>query len=503
MLLGLPTPREILPPHFPPLSPLPSPSSPLPPAHPMAHPVEDPFAPGGAADDLLGDVDLLAGAPPADPAPADAPDAPSGDVFPPARAPPAAAAPAQASAAAFEVTVSDPEKKGEGVYAFVTYKVNTKALAASSGLQQSSVVRRYRDFHWLHAALQQAYPGFLVPPLPEKAIIGRFSPMFVDSRRRGLELFLNRLAQHRALKDSPDLRLFLHGGQEFVDRREGGAAPAAEAGAGGAAGAPAAEEESAAASAAKGLFSYFSEAVQTVSNTWGAGKEREKSADDLKCDGIDAYAATLEAGAGNVHKNIETLTGRTKALSSAWFEFGFACTLFGQYETEQEEQQMGAAFAKLGNCADRLSVLLTQQVDTQVIHFQEPFLDFLRLVGAVKAMLKARAAALLTYQTSLSALESKQAQLLKYQGRPGKEDRALAAERDVADLQRRVDRDLEQLQTVTARVFEETERFRREKRLNFKNAMLDFVRMQVEHARKVQQAWESVLPELEALPFEE
>lgn len=96
-------------------------------------------------------------------------------------------------------------------------------------------------------------------------------------------------------------------------------------------------------------------------------------------------------------------------IANAWFDFGFSCTLLGQFETEQDEQHLGNAFAKLGNCADRLSVLITQKVDTQVVHFQEPFDDFLRQIDAVKEMLKGRTAALVRYQGALTALEGKQA----------------------------------------------------------------------------------------------
>ena len=49
--------------------------------------------------------------------------------------------------------------------------------------------------------------------------------MFVDSRRRGLELFLHRIATHKELRKSEDFRLFLQGGQEFHDIREGKAKP--------------------------------------------------------------------------------------------------------------------------------------------------------------------------------------------------------------------------------------------------------------------------------------
>ena len=55
--------------------------------------------------------------------------------------------------------------------------------------------------------------------------------------------------------------------------------------------------------------------------------------------------------------------------------------LLGQYETEQDEAHLGAAFAKLGNCADRLSVLLTHQVDGDIPRHVEDL--FLALVEAI------------------------------------------------------------------------------------------------------------------------
>lgn len=381
-----------------------------------------------------------------------------------------------------EVTVSDPEKKGDGVYAYVSYKVNTKVQTGPGKFTQSSVVRRYSDFAWLHEQLLTKNPGYLVPPLPEKAIIGRFSPMFVDSRRRSLELFLNRIAQHKALAKSECVKLFLHGGQNFLDAREGKLAVATK-------------------KTGKGFFDYVTDITSTVTTAVAGPKEREKTKDDITCDNIVAYADNLEASVTAVHKHITVLTKKTKEIANAWFDFGFSCTLLGQYETEQEEPQLGNAFAKLGNCADRLSVLLTQTVDSQIVHFQEPVGDFLRILGAVKDMMKTRNNALLQYQNSLGNLEFKQAALLKYQSKPGKEDRAAAAEGEVVEAQRKVDEDNHQLQIVTDRVFAEIARFRQEKKLNFKNAILDFVRMQIEHCRKTQHAWESIVPDIESLPF--
>lgn len=428
----------------------------------------------------------------------------------------------------FEITVSNPEKKGDGMTAYTCYSVNTKLETLPSKYRQVSVPRRYRDFVWLRKKLVSRGDGWLVPPLPAKAIIGRFSPVFVDSRRRGLELFLNRLSKHIALSQAPEFKLFLYGSaDELMMARTGKpqGSPDAEGDheneesvAVGAAAAPppVAAASSNTPTSARSFMSYLSEfsqstmsgaaaLAQSVSNSWVAAnnKDREKTKDDITCDSIHSYSEALDKTVGAVHKNVAHLTSTTKDISNAWFEFGFTCNLLGQFETEQDEKQLGVAFAKLGSCADKLSVLFNQQVDSQLIYFQEPFDDFLRSIECVKEMLKARQNSLTSYYIALSNLESKQATLAKYQSKPGKEHKAQAAEQEVMEAQRKVDETLYNLQHITERVFTEMGRFRQEKRVNFKNIMQDYIRMQIEHSRKMQEIWESMLPEVQNFPSQQ
>lgn len=63
----------------------------------------------------------------------------------------------------------------------------------------------YARTHASHTIQQ----GAIVPPLPEKAVVGRFEASFVETRRRALERFLERVAAHPELTGSADLVLFL------------------------------------------------------------------------------------------------------------------------------------------------------------------------------------------------------------------------------------------------------------------------------------------------------
>ena len=53
-----------------------------------------------------------------------------------------------------------------------------------------NVVRRYSDFAWLQQQLKDNFAYVIVPPVPGKQATGNLDPAFVESRRYGLEKFL-------------------------------------------------------------------------------------------------------------------------------------------------------------------------------------------------------------------------------------------------------------------------------------------------------------------------
>lgn len=88
-----------------------------------------------------------------------------------------------------KMTVGEYIKHGEGMGAFVSYKVNVKVRPSPprtfmsithtfhqtnmSQYQKSEFTtdRRYNDFFWLYDKLKESYKGYIIPPLPEKTII--------------------------------------------------------------------------------------------------------------------------------------------------------------------------------------------------------------------------------------------------------------------------------------------------------------------------------------------
>lgn len=120
-----------------------------------------------------------------------------------------------------EIGVSDPEKVGDGMNAYMAYRVTTKTSLSMFSKSEFSVKRRFSDFLGLHSKLASKYlhVGYIVPPAPEKSIVGMTkvkvgkedssSTEFVEKRRAALERYLQRTVKHPTLLQDPDLRQFL------------------------------------------------------------------------------------------------------------------------------------------------------------------------------------------------------------------------------------------------------------------------------------------------------
>ena len=125
------------------------------------------------------------------------------------------AAPMQNVKALLSITISDPEKHGSSsslTNAFVDFKIETRTELPQFCAKEFFVRRRYRDFVWLRQRLCTAFPGAIVPPLPEPDSLlkdDRFSSAFIQRRQAGLQLFLQRVASHSALARGADLQTFL------------------------------------------------------------------------------------------------------------------------------------------------------------------------------------------------------------------------------------------------------------------------------------------------------
>uniref|UniRef100_UPI00358DEDD7 sorting nexin-12-like n=1 Tax=Myxine glutinosa TaxID=7769 RepID=UPI00358DEDD7 len=123
-----------------------------------------------------------------------------------------------------EIDVCDPQTVGIGRGRHTTYEIRMRTNLPIFKQKESTIRRRYSDFEWLKNELERE-SKIVVPPLPGKALKrqlpfraddGIFEETFIENRRLGLELFINKLAGHPLAQNERCLHMFLQ--DEMVDR---------------------------------------------------------------------------------------------------------------------------------------------------------------------------------------------------------------------------------------------------------------------------------------------
>ncbi|RKP14143.1 sorting nexin-3 [Piptocephalis cylindrospora] len=99
-----------------------------------------------------------------------------------------------------EIEVRNPLTHGFGRKMFTDYEIICSTNIPAFKVTQSTVRRRYSDFEWLRDILERESSRVNIPPLPGKVFTNRFSDEVIETRREGLERFLQVVAGHPLLQ---------------------------------------------------------------------------------------------------------------------------------------------------------------------------------------------------------------------------------------------------------------------------------------------------------------
>jgi len=75
--------------------------------------------------------------------------------------------------------------------------------------KQYIVERRYSDFEWLRKTLVTEYSDKIIPIIPEKDMLGKFSPDVIAYRKRTLNSFLQKLLSDSTWANDKNIERFL------------------------------------------------------------------------------------------------------------------------------------------------------------------------------------------------------------------------------------------------------------------------------------------------------
>lgn len=357
----------------------------------------------------------------------------------------------------------------------------------------SAVLRRYSDFLWLYEKLQDERAGAIIPPLPEKKPTGRFNPQFVEDRRRSLERFLRRVTVHPELQGCSCVDNFLRADDvTFQATKHSKANVVLQQSSMMASMNPSAPPQLMQKPKKEGFKRWFAETKTSISG------DLVRSPDDELFEEIQRYVHGLDTQMKNVSTQASGLVRKGKEIANGLFEFGLAFNLLGQSEADA----LGDALGKVGETADRLSVLSAEHADREASGFEDPLVDMIKMIHSVKVALQKRHEKRLTYSTCLQEVDSKQHSLAKYRAQIGMEAKAYGTEMSLRKAQENAELARDDFATVSQRVLREVDRFKRETASDMRRTVLEYIQLQVEYNKKMEQIWASLIPQLERVQLD-
>jgi len=313
--------------------------------------------------------------------------------------------------------------------------------------------------------LQTALPMVVVPALPDKKVVGRFTPEVVNARLRGLQRFLSRCAKDTNVVEHVVFQNFLSLTTDefatFRDARNAVSTPA--------------------------MGAKIMGKLSSLARMMGGGAAVKRTDADISVDALEKYASSVEPVLGALHTMLLQLQQAELATAQALSEFGSAYGMLGA----AERRALGDALQATGQCARQVATVVGSAAHHSSALAAEDMLDAQRMVQATQHVFNARKEARNEYAESLESLQRAKVELSKAGGGSGGEAGAQAAAA-AADAQVRCTQAEQKLHSMTLQLAESMERFREQHLRDFMGAWCQVAVAQARRAAVEAELWEGI-----------
>ncbi|XP_034835258.1 sorting nexin-2 [Maniola hyperantus] len=388
------------------------------------------------------------------------------------------------------ITVTEPQKIGEGMSSYVAYRVITKTNMPIFSRHEFAVLRRFSDFLGLHEKLIEKYlrSGRIIPPAPEKSIVGTtklkmtstpstesangtnssasVQSQFVERRRAALERFLNRVAQHPVLCIDPDFRDFLESDTEL----------------------PKATSTSALSGA--GMLRLFNKVGETVNKITYRMDESDPWFEE-RCARIES----LENGLRRLCGACEALATERRELATRAHD---AARSIAAAAAADPHAPLSRALSHLSDLHEKIEHLRNEQANTDFYVLTEHIKDYLGLIGAIKDVFHERVKVFQNWQHA-------QMQLTKRRENKAKADLANRPEKiaqastEIIEWEAKVERGQQEFDSISRVIKKELERWEEVRLSELRATLLRYLEEHMKHQAQAIRYWDAFLPEPRAI----
>ncbi|XP_067829545.1 sorting nexin-1-like [Heptranchias perlo] len=375
------------------------------------------------------------------------------------------------------VTVTEPEKVGDGMAAYMAYKVSTLTSLPMFKRKDFSVKRRFSDFLGLYDRLSEKHSqnGFIVPPPPEKSLIGMTkvkvgkedssSAEFLERRRAALERYLQRIIKHPTLLQDPDV-------SEFLEKDE----------------LPRAVNTQALSGA--GLLRMVNKAADAVSKMTIKMNESDIWFEE-KFQEIENEDQQLR----KLHAVVETLVNHRKELAMNTAIFAKSAAMLGSSE---DHTALSRALSQLAEVEEKIEQLYQDQANSDFFLFAELLSDYIRLISAVRGVFDQRMKAWQRWQDAQTTLQKKrenEARLIW----ANKPDKLQQAKDEITEWEPKVLQCEREFERISVTIRKEVARFEKERIKDFKSRVIVYLETLQNSQQQLIKYWEAFLPEAKAI----
>uniref|UniRef100_A0AAR2LUY6 Sorting nexin-2 n=1 Tax=Pygocentrus nattereri TaxID=42514 RepID=A0AAR2LUY6_PYGNA len=366
-----------------------------------------------------------------------------------------------------QITVSDPEK----------HSLCSCTSLSLFSRNEFSVKRRFSDFLGLHSKLASKYMhiGYIVPPAPEKSIVGMTkvkvgkedlsSAEFVEKRRSALERYLMRTVNHPALVKDPDVI-------QFLENTELPRAVSTQALSG------------------AGILRMVNKAADAVnkmtikmneSDAWFEEKQQQFE--------------NLDIQLRKLHASVESLVCHRKELSVNTASFAKSAAMLGNSE---DHTALSRALSQLAEVEEKIDQLHHEQAYADFYLFSELLGDYVRLITAVKGVFDQRMKTWSKWQDAQVMLQRKREAEAKLQY-ANKPDKLQQAKDEIKEWEAKVQQGERDFEQISKNIRREVERFEKQRVKDFKVVIIKYLESLVHTQQQLIKYWEAFLPEAKAI----
>ena len=389
------------------------------------------------------------------------------------------------------------------MHAYVSYQLNSKTALDMFDEPEFSVRRRFKDFVWLYDVLKAENAGYIIPPLPDKSLYGRFSSTFIESRRRALFKFVSRVAQHPVLSRRDVFIHFLQDKDDVLETYK-------------------TAKNAARPYSIMSVFSSISNSITRSFNQVGnsvvattPGGVPVPLAPQSIYEEHRAYVTEVRSELMNLRKTTEAMTRRRIDFSGAETDFGQALLLLGGAESTSRHPRAAAApgqgagdaahdplataLGEMGKTAEALAALERKQADSEAAFFEDPIAELVGVTDAALEMLQNGDDCHVQFLEATMTLELKKHKLQMARAEDTRSDKLDSMQDGVNAALTDVQVAKDQHSAMQESIEGEMARFKAEKTEEFRKILHNFVNLQINHTYKMLYSWQSIIPHIEMI----